>query len=178
MLVWMVWSGYPTASQHCSQNQSRHPTICQITFYFEPVSHEWWCMIFNDLKSLENFNLLPPKIEGRKIKHKVELNRFMRLYSSIWAIATSYVHLKEAILRHLPAGERTCLRPTAEGVWTQEATLIQPNKAVNFTFIPQPHKSCLQMSWLSNIFGDTQALRYCSFSYLPWSSFWFLQCNY
>lgn len=29
------WSGYPTASQHCSHNQSRHPKICYITFYFK-----------------------------------------------------------------------------------------------------------------------------------------------
>lgn len=28
-------SAYPKASQHCSHNQSRHPTICYITFYFK-----------------------------------------------------------------------------------------------------------------------------------------------
>lgn len=36
MLVFSsTWWGYPTAIQHCSHNQSRHPEICYITFYFK-----------------------------------------------------------------------------------------------------------------------------------------------
>lgn len=60
------WSGYPTASQHCSHNQSRHPKICLSPFILKPVSHEQGCIIFNMNQKLWKSSLLPTKLRAEK----------------------------------------------------------------------------------------------------------------
>lgn len=95
-------SGFPKASQHCSHNQSRHPKICYITFYFKKsVSHQWWCIIFNMNKKLQGekkSTCYPQRVE----KHKVELKQLI--------LAAQYELLALSVLinmgRHLPAGEK------------------------------------------------------------------------
>lgn len=79
------WSRYPTASQHCLHNQSSHPKICYITFYFkasfprEVMQHiQYESRKFKSARYLQHWGL---------IKHKVVLN------SWIWATVTSLIHV-------------------------------------------------------------------------------------